>query len=103
MEQRTLKFINERLGDFQENLNGYRSELSDAVTTFGKKTDDIQSETVWRIKDCEELLRTRVSDKFVLDAIRSIEEKINKQMIFNDDKGIERLEKSHKELNARLN
>ena len=50
------------------------------MTTFGKKTDDIQSETVWRIKDCEELLRARVSDKFVLDAIRSMEEKIGKQM-----------------------
>jgi hypothetical protein len=41
MEQRTLKYINERLGDFQENLNGYREELSEAVTNFGKKTDDI--------------------------------------------------------------
>ncbi len=72
------------------------------MTTFGKKTDDIQSETVWRIKDCEELLRARVSDKFVLDAIRSMEEKIGKQMQFIDDKGVERLEKSFKELNARV-
>ena len=98
MEERTLKYVNDRLGDFQENLNGHREELVDAVTTFGKKTDDIQQETLWRIKDCEELLKVRVSDKFVNDAIKSIEEKIMKTLIAGDEKVIERQTKAYKEL-----
>ena len=102
MEQRTLKQINERLGDFQENLNTYREELSDAVTTFGKKTDDVQSETLWRIKECEELLRHRVSEKYVLDALHSLDEKIKNQINHIGEKNIERLEKTYKELGARV-
>ena len=72
------------------------------MTNFGKRVDDIHSETVWRIKDCEELLRVRVSDKYVNDALRSLEEKISKQLIYNDEKGVERLEKSFKELGVRI-
>ena len=98
MEERTLKYINDRLGDFQENLNAHRSELNDAVTNFGKKTDDIESETLWRIKDCEELLKSRVSDKYVNDALRSVEEKIMKILNTGDEKVIERQVKSYKEL-----
>jgi len=37
-----------------------------------------------------------------MDAIRSVEEKINKNMQFNDEKGIERLEKTFKEISARV-
>jgi len=72
------------------------------MTQFGKKVDDNYSETVWRIKDCEELLRARVSDKYVNDALRSLEEKLQKQINYGEEKGIERLEKSFKELNSRI-
>lgn len=72
------------------------------MTLFGKKVDDNYSETVWRIKDCEELLRSRVSDKYVNDALRSLEDKLQKQINYGEEKGIERLEKSFKELNSRI-
>jgi hypothetical protein len=80
MEQRTMKYINERLALFQENLNAYRTELNEAVVGFGKKTDDAKGETLWRIKDCEELLRSRVSDKYVDDAVKSLNEQISRQL-----------------------
>lgn len=94
MEARIFTYITNRLGQFQENLNASRKDLNEAVTNFGKRTDDIQSETVWRIKDCEELLRSRVSDKFVKDMVNALEDKISKQMTFSEEKEIERLEKS---------
>lgn len=77
-----MKYINERLALFQENLNGHRAELNEAVTQFGKRVDDSKSETLWRIKDCEELLRSRVSDKYVNDAVKSIEEKIQRTVSY---------------------
>jgi hypothetical protein len=76
--------------------------LNSAVTNFGKNVDDIKSETLWRIKDCEELLRSRVSDKYVNDALKSLDEKINRQLGFIEEKQTERLEKSFKELGARV-
>ncbi len=60
--------------------------------------NDNQAETVWRIKDCEELLKSRVSDKYVNDSLKALEDKIIKQLNYNEEKGIERLEKSFKEL-----
>lgn len=101
MEQRTLTYINDRLGTFQENLNGYKKELNEALTFFEKKVNDNQAGTLWRIKDCEELLRSRVSNKYVDDAVKSVEDKCNKTITFNDDKQLERLEKSFKELGLR--
>lgn len=102
MEQRTLAYINERLGIFQENLNSQKTELQTAVTLFGKNVDDVKGETLWRIKDCEELLRSRVSDKYVNDAIKALDEKINRQINYMDEKQVERLEKSFKELGQRV-
>lgn len=102
MEQRTFKYINEQLGTYQENLTHYRRDLSESMTSFSKRVDDIQSETLWRIKDCEELLRVRVSDKYVNDAIKSLDEKINRQITFQEEKGVERLEKAFKELGSRV-
>lgn len=103
MEERTFKYINDRLGDFQENLNSNRAELNEALASFGKKTDDIQSETLWRIKDCEELLKVRVSDKYVNDALKSVEEKIMKYLNAGDEKVVERQVKAFKELGQTVN
>lgn len=44
---------------------------------FTKRVDDNQSETLWRIKDCEELLRSRVSDKYVNDSLKALEDKLS--------------------------
>jgi hypothetical protein len=46
------------------------------MTFFEKKVNDVEAETRWRIKDCEELLKSRVSDKYVNDAIKALDEKI---------------------------
>lgn len=43
-----------------------------------------------------------MSDKYVNDALRSLEEKLQKQINYGEEKGIERLEKSFKELNSRI-
>ena len=53
---------------------------------------------MWRIKDCEELLKVRVSDKFVNDSIKSIEDKIMKILHAGDEKVVERQLKMYKEL-----
>lgn len=59
-------------------MNVIKLELNTAVTNFGKNVDDIKGETLWRIKDCEELLRSRVSDKYVNDAVKALDDKLNR-------------------------
>jgi SMC interacting uncharacterized protein involved in chromosome segregation len=72
------------------------------MTFFGKKVNDNQADTLWRIKDCEELLRSRVSDKYVNDALKSLDEKLVKQLTQGEEKNLERLEKTFKELGGRV-
>mmetsp|Transcript_33514 Transcript_33514/g.32582 ORF Transcript_33514/g.32582 Transcript_33514/m.32582 type:complete len:95 (+) Transcript_33514:854-1138(+) len=77
-EKRIFKYINDQLGNFQENLNQHKKDLKEGLTYFGKKVDDNEAECLWRIKDCENLLKTRVSDQYVDDSIKSMEEKLIK-------------------------
>lgn len=97
-----MTYVNEKLGNFQENLNKIKTELTDAITFFEKKVNDNQSATLWRIKDCEELLRSRVSDKYVNDAVKAVEDKLTKISQFQEEKQLERLEKTFKELGSRI-
>jgi hypothetical protein len=43
-----------------------------------------------------------VSEKYVNHAIKTLDDKLSKQLNFSDEKGIERLEKSFKELGQRI-
>jgi len=38
----------------------------------------------------------------VNDSIKAIEEKLQKQIVFNEEKGVDRLEKTFKELGSRI-
>jgi hypothetical protein len=40
------------------------------------KFAELEKHTVWRIKDCEELLKTRVNEQYVDDAVRKVEGRV---------------------------
>lgn len=92
-ETRILKQINERLGIFQENLNKQKKDLSDSLISFNEKVDANEKETVWKINDCIDLLKTRVSDKYIDDAIAALDEKIIRKIDIQDEKLLDRLGK----------
>ena len=48
------------------------------------------------------MLKSRVSDKYVNDALKSVEDKLIKLLNYSDEKQVERLEKSFKELGVRV-
>ena len=37
--------------------------------------------TKWKIRDCEELLKIRVSDKFVWETVAQAEERLKKELV----------------------
>lgn len=45
-----------------------------------KKISDFEVNTLWKIRDCESLLKTRVNEKFVYDALGALEGKIKKDL-----------------------
>ena len=44
-----------------------------------KKVSELEVNTLWKIRDCENLLKTRVNEKFVWDAINTLEQKLKKE------------------------
>ena len=72
-EGRIFAFIREQMAKYSENLNSYKETLDDCVVKFDKQITDYRSQVLWRIKDCEELLRNRVSTQELNDSVKSLE------------------------------
>ena len=45
-----------------------------------EKLVEVEKQTLWRIKDCEDLLKSRVNDIYVNDAVRKLEEKLKNEV-----------------------
>jgi hypothetical protein len=61
--------LNEKIENLEKKFAGKFNEI-------GTKVNDIEKNTLWKIKDCEELLKNRVSERYVNDAIEKIQESI---------------------------
>ena len=45
-----------------------------------QKVDEVEQNCHWKIKDCQDLLKSRVNDQYVKDAVRVLEEKIGREV-----------------------
>ena len=46
------------------------------LQTFESKILEVEKNTLWKIKDCEELLKIRVNEGYVSDVIKKSEDKM---------------------------
>ncbi|OMJ94967.1 hypothetical protein SteCoe_1833 [Stentor coeruleus] len=68
-------------------IKNTEDKINDINIDLGKRISDLEVNTQWKIRDCENLLKTRVNDKYVWDAINTIEQKMRKEFeITNADK-----------------
>jgi len=44
---------------------------------FEEKVNENQKETLWKIRDCEDLLKTRISEQKVQDMCEKLEQKVS--------------------------
>jgi hypothetical protein len=68
------------------------------MTKFDKKIDDYRSQVLWRIRDCEELLKSRVSTQELSDIIKGLDTKFQLKIKNEADELLDRLRKSHDEV-----
>jgi hypothetical protein len=50
------------------------------MVKFEETVNKNEKETLWRIKDCEDLLKSRVSEKFVTDTIKVVDQKLSAEI-----------------------
>ena len=65
----------------EDKLKALEAKLSGRMDNLDRKVDEVEKHTTWRIKDCEDLLRSRINDTYVDDAIRLLEERLTKEVI----------------------
>ena len=55
-------------------------QLASRISDLYKTLTELEQKTLWKLKDCEDLLKVRVNEKYVQDAINGLEEKLRKNL-----------------------
>jgi hypothetical protein len=63
--------------NLDEKIINLEKRLMGKIGELGTKVSENEKNTIWRIKDCEELLKSRVSDRYVNDAIEKLNETLS--------------------------
>jgi hypothetical protein len=64
----------------ENKLAELEKKLATKFHDMGNKINDLEKNTIWKIKDCEDLLKSRVSERYVTDAIDKIQENISNEV-----------------------
>jgi|LauGreDrversion4_2_1035121.scaffolds.fasta_scaffold82421_3 hypothetical protein len=67
--------------NFEDRLNEFEATASAGITEIKRKQEEVEQQTYWKIKDYEELLRTRVSETLLKDMMTEERGKIQRQVI----------------------
>ena len=57
-------------------------KVANKIESFETKVIEVEKNTLWKIKDCEELLKIRVNQEYVTDNIKKSEEKMQAYVNF---------------------
>ena len=101
-EQRTRGYVDNQLGSLQENLMMHQDRLSKTILNFQELVDDTKKETIWKIKDCEDLLKTRISEEKVNNMINKWSTKMQTTIDDNEQKLLSCVAKSYKEAGGKI-
>ena len=67
------KILNERISTTE-------NKLQVKIDRLEEKLLEVEKHTLWKIKDCEDLLKSRINDTYVDDSIRKLEEKLRNEV-----------------------
>ena len=90
--------MRESINKFEDRIAEQEQRLNEAIIGFEKRVNDHQSEVLWRIQDCEELLKNRVSEQRVRDITTTIDDKLTGLLHAEQEKLKELIEKASKDL-----
>lgn len=90
------------MGNLQENLIMHQDRLSKTIIQFQELVGDNQRETLWKIRDCEDLLKTRISEQKVNDIVDKWTKKMEASIADNETRMLEVVAKSYKEASGKI-
>ena len=72
MKNELYDHVNDKLGSFSERVVQFSKDLEEKQIQFEGLVKENEKKTLWKIQDCEKLLQSRVSDKYVNDAVKAV-------------------------------
>ena len=78
------------------------NKLTEKVDSVQGKLLEVEKHTLWRIKDCEDLLKSRINDTYVNDSINKLEEKLKIEMNKFSQRSDDDIQKTIREVLVRM-
>jgi hypothetical protein len=54
----------------------------ESVAFLEDRVIDAERKTLWRISDCEQILKTKITEVFVNDSLRAMEDKLKREVVY---------------------
>lgn len=82
----------EHIRKVHNEMEAMREELKQAMVDFEDRIGKTEQQTLWKIRDVETLLETRISDQKVQDMVSKVEQELKKKIELDDTKVNSRLD-----------
>jgi len=85
--------LNNRCKELEEMIKALEARLDGRINDLDARFKELEVNTYWKLKDVENLLQIRVNEKFVWDALKTLEDRLRKDLGGVNDSVLENLEK----------
>jgi len=91
MENRIKEFVEAQLRVLKDDLHEHKEELAKQVKYFNDRNTETQRDTIWKIKDVEKLLNSRISEQKVNTLLTRLSKELTSDMTMADDQLAEKI------------
>ena len=91
MDKGLKAFANEHFTSLQDNITTQKDHLATSIKHFEDRMGQNQQDTLWKIRDYEDLLKTRISEEKVNVITTAIETKLNLDVKHLEERFLDKL------------
>lgn len=101
-EEKLLNKTAKAIDSVLEELSKNKEYINAKTAEFQEKVNKSEMKTIWKIQDCEELLKQRVSEHYLENLLNSRDDKLIKSIDKWSDRNILRMDHVHKEFSVKI-
>lgn len=102
LQKRIQDLVDLKLSKLSQSVKNYNDGLNAAMEKFESQVSEIKKETVWRIPELENLVKTRITEQKAHTLVSELDRKFETEMKQKEDRMLERLYNSFKECSSKV-
>ncbi|KAL4446473.1 hypothetical protein ABPG74_001214 [Tetrahymena malaccensis] len=87
---------------FEKKVVDLDAKYASKINQFEDKVQAIEKKTLWKIQDCEEMMKKRITEDYVDDSIKALEDKIRREVITLAQSDTEKIERLSAEIISKM-